>query len=59
MVVVLRREDALCLLKRNVGINQISTGLRRIQPHSDVGDIVYYIEYIYIYYVYLLYIYIY
>ena len=38
MKVGLRRKDALCRSKWNVGESQIAVGLRRIRPPSLFGD---------------------
>ena len=38
MKVGLRRKDAFCRSKWNVGVNKIAAGLRRIWPPSLVGD---------------------
>ena len=38
MTVGLRRADVLCHSKWSVGINKIAAGLRRIWPHSLIGD---------------------
>ena len=35
----LRREDVICRSNRSVGVNQIAAGLRRIWPHSLIGNI--------------------